>query len=282
MMKKLLTISFLLVLTAARLSAVDIYDRPEYASTAYFGPNAFPVPQIADGTSGSICAELSGDFIRGRVGEKDFTYDVNAALSLPLFTDRVNLRAWWTVHEWYEMSRDVMDFRHIGTDIAGTSDMTGALYVSTDILVLEERARVPSLTVRAAMRTATEKRGAYEAGRGYDAAGYFFDAALGKNFGPFRITLSTGFLCWQVGPGKQNDAVMYGIKASYSCPFLRMSAHFGGYSGWRNCGDRPMTLRVQGDMGLAAWPVLPFLEYQRGFRDWQFDQLRLGLKLNVF
>lgn len=244
----------------------------------FFGPNTFQVPQMLDGTvSGVLRAEVAGDYIRGRYGKKDDTYDFFVKLQVPLFTDRVNLSVWWAVHEWYDMSPDVMEYRRIPAGVPGKSHTAGTIFLSTDILLLRENARRPGITLRAALRTAAEG-GAYESARGYDAAGYFFDVSVGKAFGPFRIALSTGFLCWQTDYGRQNDAVMYGILASYSHRWVDVMAHYGGYWGWERCGDFPNTLRLRcGGGDSQKWPVRPYFEFQHGFIDWRFDQFRLGV-----
>ena len=63
---------------------------PTKIAPAYFGPNAFPVPDMLDGrTSSELKLELYGDCFlgttTGRVAD-DITGDLFAKLTIPLFT----------------------------------------------------------------------------------------------------------------------------------------------------------------------------------------------------
>lgn len=254
-------------------------------SPRYFGPNAFQVPQSPElmfgGGDESIKVEIAGDFIRGRLSGLDNTSDVHLKLSLPLFTDRARLTVWWEVHEWYKMDDGILKYRG-SVDNLITDHTAGPLFVSTEILLLKERKTVPCLIVRSVLRTASETEDAFPDRRGYDSAGYFFDVLLGKTIGPVSVSASTGFLCWQTGDGSQNDAVMFSVDVSCTpCSFLKASAQFGGYVGWRNDGDFPMSLRLRTDFGKEKWLVKPFAEYRHGFKDWPFDMFRVGVAANI-
>ena len=173
-MKNLL---LLLMLLGAMLLCVaaTAQNYKTYVSPAYFGPNTFQVPQMNSGArmEKNIVATLCGDFIWGHTGKKDYTGDVYVELHLPLFTDRVNLSSWGALHEWYDQSADVLEYRKVGatgakTEAAGaagtgagsgtgtgagtgaTGTATGAarghqsgpLFISTDITVLKEKSSV--------------------------------------------------------------------------------------------------------------------------------------------
>lgn len=67
---------------------------------------------------------------------------------------------------------------------------------------------------------------------------------------------------------------MYGAKIAYTYKKFTLDTTFGGYIGWENDGDRPMTLKTNlsyqiGDLSLH-------LGHQVGFIDWPFHQIRLG------
>ena len=78
---------------------------PTLVAPAYFGPNAFPVPDMLDGsTSSSLKVELYGDaFLCSMTSQPtdDITLDLFAKATIPLFTDRVNLVIWMPVVEWF-------------------------------------------------------------------------------------------------------------------------------------------------------------------------------------
>lgn len=251
---------------------------------AYFGPNAFQVPEMNDGT---VCdrfqIELSGDYFSGWLvpGALDRAMDLNIQCHIPLFSNRANLSIWWPVQEWWNADAAVAEARRIDPSLAGRGHDAGPAYVSVDILLVTEREYRPSVVLRSVLRTAAEKA-TFASARSYDAPGYFFDISAGKSFGPFRVALSTGFLCWQTDNGRQNDAIMFGVQTSCQLPWASLSAQYGGYWGWERDGDFPRTLRARIDAGPSQWRIRPFFQYQHGFHDWPFDQFRLGIAIAPF
>ena len=242
----------------------------------YFGPNAFPVPEMLDGTvSPTLQAELAGDYSNGFLASgRDNFFAIHTKISIPLWTPRVNLTFWMPVCEWWNMGPEAMAARRVDPSLKGKGHDAGAAFLSIDFCVLKERKYVPAIAIRAALRTASD--GSFANGVSYDSPGYFFDAAIGKNFGPVRLAVSAGFLCWQVTNGGQNDAIMFGALARYEHRWISIGAQFGGYWGWERDGDFPMTLRARIE-GPKEWMFRPFALYQRGLHDWQFDQVRVGV-----
>lgn len=277
-------VTFALVFCCTIASAQVPIVQPDLGKTtmiapAFFGPNAFQVPEMLDGTTiGAFSAELSGAFYPGRIvkNSKDNTWDVSLKLRIPLFSERVNLTIWAPLREWYDMDNSVMAARRIAPDVKNKGNEMGPAFVSLDIQLLTETAKHPAVTLRSVLRTATEDK-AFASARSYDCPGYFFDLSAGKGFGDFRVAASAGFLCWQTDNGRQNDAVMYGVAGYYRKEYFSLEAQFGGYVGWEKLGDSPMTLRVKADIGKVSWRFRPFVQYQHGFKDWPFDQYRLGL-----
>ena len=78
---------------------------PSRIAPAFFGPNAFPVPDMSDGrTSSDLKLELYGDVFLGTIpsgksAKEDFAADLFARVTIPLFTDRVNLSLWMPIQE---------------------------------------------------------------------------------------------------------------------------------------------------------------------------------------
>ncbi len=265
----------------------------------YFGPNAFPVPDMLDGSvSHDLRAELAGDGYFGF--QKDLTADIFARVHIPLFTDRVNLTLWMPVMEFYRSIDERLNTCRVlpeNKDKAMHGKGAGDVYISTDIMFLRETARRPAMSVRAAVKTASG--GSYEYARHYDAPGYFFDLSIGKSFYfgkgeggewdssniSLRIAASGGFLCWQTDNGRQNDAVMYGALVRLKTEYVSVEEVFSGYVGWETDGDRPMTLktRVAGHIpapkGKGSFE--PYLMYQYGIHDFPFHQIRVGLCYNI-
>jgi hypothetical protein len=264
------------------------YDVPSKIAPAYFGPNAFPVPDMLDGrTSSKLKFEFYGDCFlgttTGRVAD-DVTGDLFAKLTIPLFTPKVNLTVWLPIFEAFHTSAEVNALRRLPapfdtTDLRGV-DM-GDIYVSADVRILSQERHKVDMAARVVLKTASANQ--FHKGRCYDAPGYFFDASVGRNFdlgneSNLRLALSTGFLCWQTDNGRQNDAVTYGVLVAYRYKKFSIDTCFGGYAGWERDGDRPMTLKTNISYHIGALSLR--VGHQVGFMDWPYHQIRVGATYN--
>jgi hypothetical protein len=144
---------------------------------------------------------------------------------------------------------------------------------------MDERKRGCGMVLRAALKSASGN--SFGTARMYDAPGYFFDLSVGRNIKEsadgktvFRVALTAGFLCWQTANGRQNDAVMYGALASLKTGPFKAEVNYGGYVGWEQKGDRPMTLKTKLAWSFGRCSLNAM--YQVGFMDWPFHQIRLG------
>lgn len=284
-----------LSLTSGRLAAQTSLERGDrhtatLISPYYFGPNAFPVPDMNDGTVYSeLRLEADAEYQPGERGDR--TKDIFIRANIPLFTDRVNLSMWMTAMEWYRNSdRSIQECRLTPAvdkyDIR-SGHTIGDAYVSVDLQVLNEADMLPSLTLRSVLKTASDD--GWHLGRFYDSPGYFFDGTIGKSFllGPddtsLRLAAQTGFLCWQTDNGRQDDAVMYGLMARLDISRFFLSASWCGYSGWEyntgNSGDlahdRPMVLRSE--IGYRKGNLEFDASYQYGVRDFPYQRFRTGI-----
>ena len=257
---------------------------PTLVAPAYFGPNAFPIPDMTDGsTSTDLKVELYGDgFLCSMTSSPsdDLTLDLFAKATIPLFTDRVNLVVWMPVVEWFRSGPEVNRLRRVQDPDRWISGVdSGDAYVSTDILILDERKSGCGMVLRAALKSASGN--SFGTARVYDAPGYFFDLSVGRNIKEsadgktvVRVALTSGFLCWQTANGRQNDAVMYGASASVKTGPFKAELNYGGYVGWEGKGDRPMTLKTKLAWSFGRCSLNAM--YQVGFADWPFHQIRLG------
>lgn len=261
-------------------------------SPYYFGPNAFPVPEMLDGrVQSELRFELAADYFRGFRG--DNTEDLSFKLNIPLWTDRANLTVWMPVMEWYCNSEENIRACRIQPahrKEARKGHLVGDVSLSIDFQVLRERRYRPDWVLRAALKTASG--GDYHLARYYDSPGYFFDTSVGKSFRivkadgldhRLRVALSTGFLCWQTDNGRQNDAVQFGVMAKYENKYVSVSETFAGYCGWEGqinkvgakAHDCPMVLRTDIVGHIKKFDVVA--AYQYGLRDYPYHQLRLGV-----
>lgn len=253
-----------------------------YIATAFFGPNAFPVPDPLDGRvqeSLSIEAAADGYFSasRGR------TADVFLRARVPLYTRYANLTVWMPVQEWYSWP------------VAGRG--AGDVYVSTDIQLFSGRfsrfqgtaleKKLPDIALRAAVKTASG--GQSERFRHFDDPGYWFDLSAGYSFyvhdWELRLSGTMGFLCWQTTTYRQNDAYYYGLGAEARHPYVGLRVGWQGYTGWET-GDKPMTisatLRGYAPVGKEHRQSLqPYVCYQYGLRDYPFHLVRVGIAYDI-
>ncbi len=268
------------------LTSPDL-SQPTGIAPAYFGPNAFPIPDMGDGrTSSHLRLELAADGYFGYQGDR--TADIFARATIPLFTKWANLSLWMPVYGWYQQ-------------YDGTGSGAGDVYISTDVQVLhdawfsvEKRRWVPQARLRLAMKTASGEQ--FERRRHYDCPGYFFDLSMGKSFYfgkgtsfPYadeansmvelRVAGSAGFLCWQTDNGRQNDAVMYGLQLLLKHEYVSLQTTWGGYIGWERHGDAPMSLKVR--VAGHAKGFEPFVQYQWGIKDYPYHHLRIGMVYNL-
>lgn len=299
-MRRLALINILLGFVMATYALVPI-DKPNLReetgiAPAYFGPNAFPVPDMLDGrVQNHLRVEIAGDGYFGFQGDK--TADAFARVHVPLFTDRVNLTVWMPVMEWYEMTPERMATCRVPDSLAHRGCGAGDAYFSTDIQILRDKKWAPDIALRAACKSASG--GQYELARHYDCPGYFMDLSVGKSWYlgerlkakgerreideargmELRLAGSAGFLCWQTDNGRQNDAVMYGLQMLVKSQYVSFRTTWSGYVGWENMGDRPMI--IKGRLAGHAKGFEPYVEYQYGIKDYPFHMLRVGLAYHI-
>ena len=295
---RLCWLSILLLICTSALALVPV-DKPNLRDDTgiaplYFGPNAFPVPEMLDGrVQKHLRVEIAGDGYFGFQGDK--TADAFARVFIPLFTDRVNLTIWMPVMEWYEMTPERQRVCRLQDSAAIAGHGAGDAYFSTDIQILRDRKWAPDIALRAACKSASG--GQYELARHYDCPGYFIDLSLGKSWFlgtengkvntektqargvELRLAGSAGFLCWQTDNGRQNDAVMYGLQMLVKSQYVSLRTTWSGYVGWEDMGDRPMI--IKGRLSGHAKGFEPYVEYQYGIKDYPFHMVRVGLAYHI-
>ena len=252
----------------------DLHE-PTGIAPAYFGPNAWPIVDMLDGrTQSQLHVELAGEGYIG-YGNRNNTVDIFARVHVPLFTRWANLSIWMPVFGWYEQ-------------YDGKGHGAGDVYISTDIQVLHNEwfksgntKYIPQMTLRLGMKTASGEQ--FERRRHYDCPGYFFDASIGESIPLQSIELrfagSAGFQCWQTDNGRQNDAVMYGLQASLRHEYFSVMATWGGYIGWEEYGDAPMSIKARVAGHVKGFE--PYVQYQYGIKDYPFHQIRVGLAYHL-
>lgn len=276
---RLILVLCLLSIVHSPLFALTPTEKPDLSqptgiAPAFFGPNAFPVPDMLDGlTQRELHLELAGDGYWGHDGSR--TADIFARVHVPLFTRWANLSIWMPIFGWYDQ-------------YDGKGHGAGDVYLSTDVQVLHNEwfktpnaKYIPQMTLRLGMKTASGEQ--FHRRRHYDCPGYFFDLSIGQSIPLKHLTLrfagSAGFLCWQTDNGRQNDAFMYGLQAKLRHEYFSVQATWGGYVGWEHYGDAPMTIKARVAGHVKGFE--PYVQYQYGIHDYPFHQLRIGLVYHI-
>lgn len=182
------------------------------------------------------------------------------------------------VMEYYYTNEEVNKIRRVPYEGALKGWDFGDVYISTDIQLFTQQLHGADIALRAAIKSASGNT--YSKARYYDAPGYFFDVAIGRDLtmphgSVVRIAASSGFLCWQTDIGRQNDAIMYGLLVAWRCGNLDFQTTWGGYMGWEADGDRPMVLKAATSYRLNSLSLNAY--YKVGLADWPFRQTSLGI-----
>jgi len=277
-MKK--TIIFLLIFFMSvgyfSLSAQEVKYAP-----AYFGPNALPVPEVTDGKIPNYTQVGFSSYYSFGYGDQTLSWRLDS--EIPLLPKCVSLKLWFDFHENYWLTPDLCHLRGIDP-LVSSGWATGDVYVQTRVSILKEKKYRPQIILAATIKTASG--GQFKHRRYYDTPGYYFDASIAKSF-PIKSKLLTdvrivgniGFLCWETTNSTQNDAPMYGLNLILSNSYLSFENQIGGYWGWMNNGDHPLTFRTKLTYNHKFFGI--FFQYQYGIMDFPYHQIRLGLMFQI-
>lgn len=246
-------------------------------SPRYFGPNAFPQPELLSVLPDKWEAEVRGEY-HYYTGDK--TKDLFLRLYIPFVKGRVGVEATWVASESYEMDEPTRKERWAVERKSGKVGVPchGDVIFTTYFQLLQSD-KIMDILASASLKSASGNR-SIDA-RYTDAASYWFTASLGRqliksgNLG-LRVQVMGGFYCWMTNSlvHRQNDAVCYsaGIEGLYR-NFL-LTADFNGLSGYKKNGDRPQSLRFKLEYELKN-NVLSF-RYRHGMKDNLYDSYSLA------
>lgn len=258
-------------------------------STAWFGPNANPVPEFTDASiPAKTTISLMGDYY---FGFGDQTENGYAKIEIPLIPENVSLKVWSTFLEHFQTSEAVMQAR-------GSSSLSGweggDVYVQTRIRLLREKKYAPQIILNSTLKTASAKT--VRTRRYFDTPGYYFDAEAGKSFlttnsfiHEIRAVADIGFMCWETTNSRQDDAPMYGGKIIIGNEKWKLENSLSGYWGWlhtyapispnHDYGDAPLIYAAK--LNLLCKNITWFAQYEYGIHDFPYNQLRLGISFPI-
>ena len=259
-------------------------------STAWFGPNANPVPEFTDATiPAKTTLSLMGDYY---FGHGDQTENGYFKIEFPLIPERVSFKVWSTILEHYQVTDKVSADRGM-LDGNTSGKANGDLYFQTRILLLKETETAPDIILNTTLKTAS---GTYQQYRRYfNTPGYYFDAEIGKSLhtksgfiSEIRAVVNVGFMCWETErQSTQDDAPMYGGKIILGNEHWKLENTLSGYWGWMHTntgygsdyGDAPLVYAAK--ITRLTRNINYFAQYQYGIKDFPYQQIRVGVSFPI-
>lgn len=251
-------------------------------SSAYFGPNALPVPEIKNGLVDSASSvNISYDYYTSK-GDK--TQDFYLKGTLPLFKNRISIELNAVPIEWYKMDTITRDERAVRTK-SGEGSAGGDIYVSTCVQIVKNR-KFPDALLRFALRTAsgTHLRDA----RYTDAPGYYIDVSFGKSIfikdkfiREVRFYADAGLYTYQTYDlqNLQNDCFLYGGGICLNSKKISWTNCIGGYCGYLDNGDRPVVYRSEFRILNSMHDYA--VSYENGLHDYPYQKFRISYIFHI-
>jgi len=250
-------------------------------TTSFFGPNAFPVPEIQDAKlPDKHTAEVSSDIFWGY---GDQTQSISTKLSYVFIPGRLVVSGWGVIFEHYKTTTEVRDSRASIIEDAKGTILIGDFYISTLISLIKEKKYIPALNLDLVLKTSSSS--SPKGARFFDTPGYYFNLTAGKskNFSDsfvdeLKVSGNIGFLCYQTNKYYQNDAPLYGLGLDVVSGNFTLQNILAGYSGWLNKGDRPLVYRLKLSYKKGNYGF--FSQYQHSLRDYPFKRLQTGFSID--
>ncbi len=248
-------------------------------SPRYFGPNAFPIPEVRNGKVGNrFEVEVRGEY-HSYTGDK--TKDIFTRAYIPFVKGKVALEVSYLWKEHYKLTPETRDERH-AWDLKSPLGYNGDVIVSSIFQVLRSDKWVDIL-VSANIKTASGGR--LVDARHTDAASYWFDATFGKELTNgihgdtnyyIRMQAVMGFYCWMTNDivHRQNDAISYGVGLSAGYGNWGFTTDLAGFHGYEKNGDSPLILR--NNLTYEIKKNIISLRYHHGMKDRLYETYGLA------
>ena len=246
-------------------------------SPRYFGPNAFPIPDLRGGRLyNRFELEFRGDY---HYFKGDQTHNIFGRLFIPAAEGQAGIEASFIFYEYYNMTQETVEERHA----AGQSWKDGARgdLVITAFFQLFKNNKIADLVFEASFKTASGTR--LSDARYTDAAAYWMDLNAGFNLFKsadsksfIRFQGLAGFYCWMTNSivHRQNDAYLFAAGLNGTLKKLSIQGDIAGFRGYRDNGDRPTILRTK--LNYEFKNNILSVRYKHGFHDYLYDTYSLA------
>lgn len=278
-MYKTLIATIILLFASAEIQAEDWREKTKLLiySPRYFGPNAFPMPEMRDGNVGRrIEAEIRGEY---HYYSGDKTKDLFARVLIPFVKGRAGVEVSMVFWEKYKTTPATRDER-FAASTESPIGYTGDVIFSSFFQVLRSE-KWMDIVLSGTIRTASGGRMADA--RFTDAPAYWFDLNLARNLwksadglASVRMQMLGGFYCWSTNSleHRQNDAVAFGLGVTGKYRNFTLATNMVGVVGYEDNGDRP--LHWQNNLKYELKKNILSLRYTHGILDRLYDTYSLG------
>lgn len=259
--------------------AEDWRDKTKFLiySPRYFGPNAFPLPELRNGdVSRRFEVEVRGEY-HHYSGDK--TKDLFARVLIPFVKGRAGVEVSLVAWEKYKMTPETRDER-FAVETESPIRCTGDVIFSAFFQVLRSEKWV-DMVVSGTIKTASGGR--LCDARFTDAASYWFDLNIARTLwksadekASVRMQLLGGFYCWMTNDPyhRQNDAMAYGVGLTGKYKGFTLATDVSGIQGYENNGDRPVHWRNH--LNYEIKKNIVSFRYTHGIKDRLYDTYSLG------
>ncbi|HLG41229.1 MAG TPA: hypothetical protein VI461_16230 [Chitinophagaceae bacterium] len=256
---------------------VTAWHRYMIYSPAYMGPNAIPVPSMANGGIDSInYFGVSGAFF---FAKGDNTQSFKLSGNYCLVKDLVSFDASWIPVEYFQMNTEVKDKRHVYWNNYYEKKAGGDLLLNMNVRLLKKWDKNVQLAFRVGYRFPASNTTGVAAARFTDAPGYFFNLSAGKflsSDNKWKLSGMAGFYVWQLNDFGQNDAFLFGAGLEYNAKGWHWHIDGRSFTGWLGNGDFPIVTSssLEKRFKKAAF----FLTLQQGLQDFDYTSFETGIK----
>ncbi|MDR1259084.1 MAG: hypothetical protein LBK65_07405 [Tannerellaceae bacterium] len=248
-------------------------------SPRYFGPRAFPVPELRSGKApDNYEAEVRGEY---HYYAGDRTKDLFLRLLLPLVRGRAGVEISLIPLERYRMTPETRDERNaVALEWSNNEPYSGDVVVSAFYQLWKSEKWFDAII---SLNLKTASGGRLCDARFTDAATYWIDVCAGKDIAGgadpgrvLRFQAMAGFYCWMTNDmvHRQNDAILYGLGLSGTLGRFSLSSDLSGFSGYENNGDHPVIWR--NDLRFEYLGNILSLGYDHGMKDSLYDTYSVG------
>jgi hypothetical protein len=248
-------------------------------SPRYFGPNAFPIPELRSAKSPvHYEAEVRGEY-HHYAGDQ--TKDLYLRALLPIVKGRAGVEISFVAVEKYKLTPETRDERNAaGVECPPNESYSGDVIVSAFYQLLQSEKWIDAML---SLNLKTASGGRLCDARFTDAATYWVDLTAGKDIlknpsGKYflRMQAMTGFYCWMTNDiiHRQNDAILFGAGLTGTLHKVSLSSDLSGFYGYENNGDRPLQWRNR--LQFEYKNNLLSLRYTHGMQASLYDTYSIG------